>query len=91
MENELGGKFRERGAHFLVYRRARGKQGGTGNTLKSKATTVTGHGDPEGCEMLRDPHCLDNLLTVNCEILATCSSTYSPVSTSQEARYVSIK
>jgi hypothetical protein len=36
-----------------------------------------------GCEMLRIPHCLDNRLTVNCEILATCSSTYSPVRTSQ--------
>jgi hypothetical protein len=35
--------------------------------------------------MLRIPHCLDNRLTVNCEILATCSSTYSPVRTSQEA------
>jgi hypothetical protein len=32
--------------------------------------------------MLRIPHCLDNWLTVNCEILATCSSTYSPVRTS---------
>jgi hypothetical protein len=30
--------------------------------------------------MLRIPHCLDNRLTVNCEILATFSSTYSPVS-----------
>jgi hypothetical protein len=36
-------------------------------------------------EMLRIPHCLDSRLTVNCEILATCSSTYSPVRTSQEA------
>jgi hypothetical protein len=27
----------------------------------------------QGCEMLRIPHCLDNQLTVNCEILATCS------------------
>jgi hypothetical protein len=34
--------------------------------------------------MSRIPHCLDNRLTVNCEILATCSSTYSPVRTSQE-------
>jgi hypothetical protein len=33
----------------------------------------------------------DNRLTVNCEILATCSSTYSPVRTSQEAHSVSIK
>jgi hypothetical protein len=39
--------------------------------------------------MLRIPHCLDNRLTVNCEILATCSSTYSPVRTSQEAHSVS--
>jgi hypothetical protein len=30
-------------------------------------------------------------LTVYCEILATCSSTYSPVCTSQEAQSVSIK
>jgi hypothetical protein len=37
------------------------------------------------------PHCLDSRLTVNCEILATCSSTYSPVRTSQEAHSVSIK
>jgi hypothetical protein len=37
------------------------------------------------------PHCLDYRLTVNCEILATCSSTYSPVRTSQEAHSVSIK
>jgi hypothetical protein len=29
--------------------------------------------------MLRIPHCLDNRLTVNCEILATCSSTYSHI------------
>jgi hypothetical protein len=41
--------------------------------------------------MLRIPHCLDNRLTVNSEILATCSSTYSPVLTSQEAHSVSIK
>jgi hypothetical protein len=41
--------------------------------------------------MLRIPHCLDNRLTVNCEILATCSSTYSPVRSSQEAHSVSIK
>jgi hypothetical protein len=38
--------------------------------------------------MLRIPHCLDNRLTVNYEILATCSSTYSPVRTSQEAHSV---
>jgi hypothetical protein len=30
-------------------------------------------------------------LTVNCEILATCSSTYSPVRTSQETQSASIK
>jgi hypothetical protein len=40
--------------------------------------------------MLRISHCLDNRLTVNREILATCSSTYSPVRTSQEAHSVSI-
>jgi hypothetical protein len=34
--------------------------------------------------MLRFPHCLDNRLTVNCEILATCSSTYSTIRTSLE-------
>jgi hypothetical protein len=38
--------------------------------------------------MLRIPHCLDSRLTVNCEILATCSSTYSPVRTSLEAHSV---
>jgi hypothetical protein len=40
--------------------------------------------------MLRIPHCLDNRLTVNCEILATCSITYGPVRTSQKAHSVSI-
>jgi hypothetical protein len=44
-----------------------------------KAIPVTGRGGLYGCEMLRISHCLDNRLTVNCEILATCSSTYSPV------------
>jgi hypothetical protein len=44
-----------------------------------------------GCEMLRIPYCPDSRLTVNCEILATCSSTYSPVRTSQEAHSISIK
>jgi hypothetical protein len=58
---------------------------------KNKVITVTGHGRLQGCEMLRIPHCLDSRLTVNCEILATCSSTYSPVRTSQEAHSVSIK
>jgi hypothetical protein len=58
---------------------------------KSKAIPVTGSGGLQGCEMLEIPHCLDNRLTVNCEILATCSSTYSPVRTSQEAYCVSIK
>jgi hypothetical protein len=45
----------------------------------------------KGCDMLRIPHCLDNRLIVNCEILATCSSTYSPVRTSQEAHSISIQ
>jgi hypothetical protein len=58
---------------------------------KSKAIPVTSLGGLWGCEMLRIPYCLDNRLTVNCEILATCSSTYSPVRTSQEAHSVSIK
>jgi hypothetical protein len=58
---------------------------------KSKAILVTGLGGLYGCEMLRIPHCLDNRLTVNCKILAICSSTYSPVRTSQEAYSVSIK
>jgi hypothetical protein len=40
--------------------------------------------------MLRISHCLDNRLTVNCEILATCCSTYGPVRTSQEAHSVKI-
>jgi hypothetical protein len=56
-----------------------------------KAIPVTGRGGLEGCEMLRIPHCIDSRLTVNCEILATCSSTYSPVRTTQEAHSVSIK
>jgi hypothetical protein len=42
---------------------------------KEKAIPVTGLGGLQGCEMLRIPHCLDNRLTVNCETLATCSST----------------
>jgi hypothetical protein len=58
---------------------------------KKKAIPVTGIESLWGCEMLRIPHCLDNRLTVNCEILATCSSTYCPVRTSQEAHSVSIK
>jgi hypothetical protein len=41
--------------------------------------------------MLRIPHCLDNRLTVNCEILATCSSTYSPVRTTQDDSRLSAK
>jgi hypothetical protein len=52
---------------------------------------VTGRGDLQYCEMLSIPHCLDNRLTVNCEILAPYSSTYSQVRTSQEAHSVSIK
>jgi hypothetical protein len=42
---------------------------------------------PIGLCDVEDP----TLSTVNCEILATCSSTYSPVRTSQEAHSVSIK
>jgi hypothetical protein len=52
---------------------------------------ATGRESLYGCEILRIPYCLDNRLTVNCEILATCSSTYSPVRTSQEAHSFSIK
>jgi hypothetical protein len=58
---------------------------------KSKAIPKTGRGGLYCCEMLRIPHCLGIRLTVNSEILATCSSTYSPVRTSQEAHSVSIK
>jgi hypothetical protein len=36
---------------------------------KSTAIPVTGREGLYGCEMLRIPHCLDNRLTVNCEIL----------------------
>jgi hypothetical protein len=57
----------------------------------SKAIPVTDCGGLLDCQMLKIPHCLDNRLTVNCKILATCSSTYSPVRTSQEAHSVSIK
>jgi hypothetical protein len=42
-------------------------------------------------QLLYEENCLDSRLTVNCEILATCSSTYSPVRTSQEAHSISIK
>jgi hypothetical protein len=58
---------------------------------ESEAIPVTFRGGLYGCEMLRIQHCLDNRLTVNSEILATCSSTYSPVRTSQEAHSVSLK
>jgi flagellar basal body-associated protein FliL len=57
----------------------------------NKAISIIGLGGLHSCEMLRIPHCLENRLTVNCEILATCSSTYSPVRTSKEAHSVSIK
>jgi hypothetical protein len=60
-------------------------------TVNSKAIPVTGCGGLWGFEMLRIPHCLDSRLTVNCEILATCSSTYSTLCTSQEAHSVSIR
>jgi hypothetical protein len=56
-----------------------------------KTISVTSHLGQQDCETLRIPHCLDNRLTVNCEILATCSSTYNPVHTSQEAHSISIK
>jgi hypothetical protein len=59
--------------------------------VKCKAIPAPGSGGLYGCEMFRTPHCLDNRLTVNCEILANCSSTYSPVRTSQEAHSASIK
>jgi hypothetical protein len=60
-------------------------------TFVVKTISVTGRGGLWGCEMSRIPHFLDNRLTVNCEILATFSSTYSPVRTSQKAHSVSIK
>jgi hypothetical protein len=37
---------------------------------------------PIGLWDVKDPTLSDNRLTVKCEILATCSSTYSPVRTS---------
>jgi hypothetical protein len=40
--------------------------------------------------MLRIPHWLDSWLTVNCEILATCSSTYSTVRT-REAEWTPLQ
>jgi hypothetical protein len=58
---------------------------------KIKAIPVTGRGGLWDCEMLRISHCLNNRLTANCEIVATCSSNYSPVRTSQKAHSVSIK
>jgi hypothetical protein len=58
---------------------------------KRKAIPVSGRGGLYRSEMLSIPHCLDNRLTDNCEILATCSSTYSPIRTSQEAHSISIK
>jgi hypothetical protein len=58
---------------------------------KSRAIPGTGCGGIEDCEMLMIPHCLDNRLTVKCDILATCNSTYGPVRTSQEAHSFSKK
>jgi hypothetical protein len=58
---------------------------------KDNAVPVTVREGQVGCETLRIPQCLDNRPTVNCEILATCSSTYSPVCTLQEGHSVSIK
>jgi hypothetical protein len=58
---------------------------------QSNAIPISGRGGIYDCETLRIPHCLDSRFAVNCEILATCSSTYSPVRTSQEAHSVSIK
>jgi hypothetical protein len=63
----------------------------TTNKENKKAIPLTSLGGLYGCEMLRIPHCLDNRLTVNCETLATCSSTYSPGRTLQEAHSVSIR
>jgi hypothetical protein len=59
--------------------------------MSSKAIPVTGRGGVQRRETSKIAHCLDSRLTVNCEILATCSSTYSPVRTSQEAHSVSVK
>jgi hypothetical protein len=50
--------------------------------VKLRAILVTDRKNLYSFEMLSISHCLDNRLTVNCEILATCSSTYSPVRTS---------
>jgi hypothetical protein len=58
---------------------------------KSKAIPVKSLGGLWSCEKLRIPHCLDNRFTVKCKTLATCSRTYSPVRTSQEAHSVSIR
>jgi hypothetical protein len=79
-----------KGSHQIKKVRKKDNKDGN-NESKKKTIPVTGREDLQVCEMLRIPHCIDNRLTVNCEMLATCSSTYSPVRTSQEAHPVSIK
>jgi hypothetical protein len=37
---------------------------------EGKAIPVTGHGGPQGCEMLRLPHFLDNWLTDGGEVVS---------------------
>jgi hypothetical protein len=38
--------------------------------IKSKAIPVTRRGGLYGCEMLRMPHCLDNRLIDDCEVIS---------------------
>jgi hypothetical protein len=46
---------------------------------KSKAFTVTGHGGPQGCEMSRLEHFLDNCLTDGGEVVSlTCQLPFTP-------------
>jgi hypothetical protein len=37
---------------------------------ESKVIPVTGHGGPQGCEMLRLPHFIDNRLTDGSEVVS---------------------
>jgi hypothetical protein len=51
---------------------------------KSKAIPVTGHGDLQGCEMLRISHYLDNRLTDGGKVV---SPTHGPHFTPQKYSY----
>jgi hypothetical protein len=45
--------------------------------IKSKAIPVAGRGGPQGCEMLRIPHCLDKRLVDGGEVVSPTRRTRS--------------